>query len=151
MQDDADIDFRPMQLIDVDAVCAIEQRAQVAPWTRAQFIDSLAAGHAAWLLYRGTVLSGYALCSFVLDEAELLDIVIDPACQRQGLAGRFMAFLAREARQAGAQKMFLEVRVSNRAAQALYARSGFSPVGLRRDYYPCAAGREHALLMMRLL
>lgn len=145
------IDFKPMRLDDLDAVLAMERRVHAFPWTRGNFIDSLDAGHAAWLLYQDDVPAGHALCSVVLDEAELLDIVVDEAYQRRGLGGGFMDFLVTEARRAGALRMFLEVRASNRAALALYARSGFEQVGLRRDYYPCNAGREDALLMMRAL
>ena len=35
----------------------------------------------------------------------------------------------------GARHLTLEVRVSNKAAQALYRRFGFAPVGLRKNYY----------------
>lgn len=140
-----------MRLSDVDAVHAMERCVHAFPWTRGHFIDSLNAGHAAWLLYRDDVLAGYALCSLVFEEAELLDIAIDRAHQRLGLAGQLMDFLVAEARRAGALRMFLEVRESNHAARGLYASSGFSQVGTRRDYYPCAAGREDALVMMRAL
>jgi ribosomal-protein-alanine N-acetyltransferase len=46
-----------------------------------------------------------------------------------------------------AQRIFLEVRVSNAAARALYARAGFREIATRRDYYPAAAGREDALVL----
>jgi ribosomal-protein-alanine N-acetyltransferase len=43
--------------------------------------------------------------------------------------------------------MFLEVRPSNSAARALYARAGFREIGLRRGYYPAREGREDALVL----
>jgi ribosomal-protein-alanine N-acetyltransferase len=43
--------------------------------------------------------------------------------------------------------MYLEVRPSNAAARALYRAEGFAEVGLRRDYYPAAGGREDAVIM----
>ncbi|MGZ8155124.1 MAG: ribosomal protein S18-alanine N-acetyltransferase, partial [Burkholderiales bacterium] len=46
-----------------------------------------------------------------------------------------------------AERAFLEVRPSNTAARALYARSGFSEIGRRRDYYPAQEGREDAVVM----
>ena len=52
-----------------------------------------------------------------------------------------------EAAQAGgARRMLLEVRPSNRQAVTFYLRSGFTQIGVRRGYYPAAAGREDALV-----
>ena len=47
----------------------------------------------------------------------------------------------------GARNLFLEVRPSNEAAQALYRRFGFRKVAVRRDYYPARTGREDALVL----
>ena len=43
--------------------------------------------------------------------------------------------------------MFLEVRVSNVAARALYAQMGFREIGVRRSYYPAPVGREDAIVL----
>ncbi len=51
------------------------------------------------------------------------------------------------ARKLGARSLFLEVRPSNRAAQALYTRFGFRKVAVRRGYYPAHTGREDALVL----
>lgn len=51
-------------------------------------------------------------------------------------------------RQRGLTQLWLEVRVSNLRAQAVYQRYGFAEVGRRRAYYPVLQGpREDALLM----
>ena len=49
------------------------------------------------------------------------------------------------ARAAGCRAVLLEVRVSNDAARALYARHGFTTAGRRRRYY--TAPVEDALVM----
>ena len=46
-----------------------------------------------------------------------------------------MAELIGAGRLAGAERVFLEVRADNPAAQTLYADLGFAPVGLRPHYY----------------
>lgn len=92
-------------------------------------------------------LVGYALFSTVLDEAELLQIAIDPAWRRQGLAQRLLQQAQTELAAAGIVRLLLEVRLSNQPAVQLYRRLGFSEDGRRRDYYPTATGREDALLM----
>jgi ribosomal-protein-alanine N-acetyltransferase len=54
-----------------------------------------------------------------------------------------MLHVSREALAAGANSLTLEVRVSNRSAQALYQRFGMAPVGVRKRYYK----DEDALVM----
>jgi ribosomal-protein-alanine N-acetyltransferase len=142
------LEFGPMREADVDAVTAIEQRAHAFPWTRGNFVNSLKAGHSAWVLRDGGAIVGYGLLLMTVDEAELLDITIAPECQRRGLGGMLMAQLFDVARGHGAVRMFLEVRAGNAAAQALYRRAGFSRIGLRRAYYH---GKEDAIVMAREL
>ena len=65
---------------------------------------------------------------------------------RWSFAGLFLitfATLAYQARLHGAKNLTLEVRVSNRNAQALYQRFGMAPVGVRKRYYK----DEDALVM----
>ena len=85
--------------------------------------------------------------SQVLDDAELLDIGVAPACRRQGLGQRLLDAVMAAARAQGAQRLLLEVRAGNLAAQALYQRAGFRLSGRRKGYYPAAEGREDACLM----
>jgi len=139
--------FRPMRSEDIDAVLSVEQASYAFPWTRANFADSLAAGYAAWNCHVAGELVGYAVMMLVLDEAQLLNLTVAPAWQRNGYGGFLAHHLMSEARAHGARRMLLEVRPSNRAAQALYARIGFCPIGRRRGYYPAQAGREDAIVM----
>ncbi|CAA6810394.1 MAG: Ribosomal-protein-S18p-alanine acetyltransferase (EC [uncultured Thiotrichaceae bacterium] len=45
----------------------------------------------------------------------------------------------------------MEVRPSNESAIRLYQNHGFNEVGLRKDYYPAKKGREHAVVMAKVL
>lgn len=69
------------------------------------------------------------------DDAELMTIAVDPACQRQGIASGLLAALIEQARRQGAGRMLLEVRVDNEPALNLYQRFGFTRMGIRRRYY----------------
>jgi ribosomal-protein-alanine N-acetyltransferase len=71
-------------------------------------------------------------------EREILNLVVDPACRRRGMA---RALLSREL-ESFHGTWFLEVRESNAAAIGLYQASGFRPVGRRLEYYsdPLEAG-----------
>jgi ribosomal-protein-alanine N-acetyltransferase len=139
--------LRPMRPADVDAVHDIERRVYDFPWSAGHFRDSLLAGHGCWVYQMGARVVGYAVMMRGVDEAHLLNLVIDPAFQRQGLGRGFVGQLCELARGHGAQALFLEVRPSNLAAQRLYRSMGFAEVGRRRGYYPARDGREDALVM----
>jgi ribosomal-protein-alanine N-acetyltransferase len=143
----------PMTVRQLDAVLDIEQSAYTFPWTRGNFIDSLAAGYPAKVLYgpQGQVL-GYFIVMEGVDEMHLLNITVAPFAQHQGHA-RFMLdelrLLCSECR---AGQLWLEVRESNHRARAIYERYGFTQIHLRRDYYPAsrsthANSREDAVVM----
>lgn len=140
--------LEPLRSIDLDEVMAIEVQAYSHPWTRGNFIDSLAAGYAAFVLRDERArLAGYFLAMQVLDEMHLLNITVAPELQGQGLARRMLDSLCVLARARGCVQVWLEVRASNERARRLYERHGFSQSGLRRGYYPAENGREDAVLM----
>ena len=58
---------------------------------------------------------------------------------------RLLLVLAREAIARDARSLTLEVRLSNKGAQAMYRRFAFTPVGVRKGYY--ADTGEDALVM----
>ena len=68
-------------------------------------------------------------------ESELLTIAVRPAARRGGTGTALLAAYEREARNRGAETLFLEVAEDNAPARALYARAGWSEVGRRRAYY----------------
>jgi ribosomal-protein-alanine N-acetyltransferase len=142
---------RPMILRDLDAVLAIEARCYGFPWTRGNFIDSLAAGYVAEVLPapRGGLI-GYFVALAGADEMHLLNLSVAPEHQQRGHASVLLDRLDALCREQQLGSLWLEVRVSNQRARAIYLRRGFAEVGLRRDYYPAAQGqREHAVLMSR--
>jgi ribosomal-protein-alanine N-acetyltransferase len=141
--------LRAMGVGDLDAVVAIERRAYAFPWTRGNFVDSLAAGYLAELLQGpdGDVV-GYYLAMPAVDELHLLNLTVAPAWQRRGLARRLLDVLEQRCRERGLRAIWLEVRASNARARAVYARRGYVEAGQRRGYYPAGpAGREDAVLM----
>jgi ribosomal-protein-alanine acetyltransferase len=132
---------------DLDAVVAVEQQVHVHPWTRGNFSDALQSGYVCKVYELDGVLLGYAVVMRNVDEAELLDIAIASAHQRQGWGLRLLEEMKALMRVEGRQRVLLEVRASNATAIALYRRAGFVQIGLRRNYYPAGQGREDAILM----
>ena len=84
----------------------------------------------------------------MLDEATLFNIAIDPQKQGLGLGRQLLNELITQLRQKGILTLWLEVRESNKKAQALYDSLGFNQVDIRKNYYPTPDGkRENAVVM----
>jgi len=141
------VSFRPMAYDDLLAISRIEPTIYSHPWTLGNFRDSLNAGHSAWVMEIAAEIVGYALVMMVLDEAHLLNISVAKPFQGQGLGRALLAHMVEISRRHQAANMFLEVRVSNTNAIALYESVGFCEMGIRRNYYPTKSGREDAVLM----
>ena len=137
----------------LDAVLAIEVQAYTFPWTRGNFIDSLAAGyHGRALVGDGGEIIGYFVAMPGFEEMHLLNVTVAARHEGQGHARRLLAELYALSAAHQAAAVWLEVRESNARARALYLREGFAEAGRRRDYYPAPQGRrEDAILMTRSL
>lgn len=139
-------EFFPMNERDLDSVAVLEASLQAFPWSRTNFADSLEVGHSCWVCRLGGALVGFSVVMSVIDEAHLLNIGIDRRYHGQGYGARMLRTAMESARLGGAGKLFLEVRLSNERAVALYRHFGFRQIGLRKGYYPAANGREDALI-----
>lgn len=137
----------PMTEADLDAVVQIEQTVYTHPWTRGNFSDSVRAGYTCWTCRHGADLAGYAIVTVAAGEAHLLNLSVAPEYQRRGIGSSLLQEVLRAAREQMARHVFLEVRPSNDAARAIYARFGFRRIALRCGYYPAHAGREDALVL----
>lgn len=143
------LQLRTMHTRDLDAVMAIEAGAYSFPWSRGNFIDSLAAGYHAQVLEDAEAgIVGYFVAMPGVNELHLLNITVAPAWQGRGLAHRMLDALQAQGRAQGLAMLWLEVRDSNERARALYRQRGFAEVGRRRGYYPAAhSTREDAIVM----
>jgi ribosomal-protein-alanine N-acetyltransferase len=131
-----------MELADLDRVVEIAESLEQAPhWPQNAFrtaldpaslprrINLVAADSAS------DAVVGFAVAVVVPPEAELEMIAVEAGSQRQGMAHQLFSALRRQLRLAKAEKIFLEVRASNRAALGLYRSLGFVESGRRRRYY----------------
>ncbi len=142
---------RPMADADLPRVERIEAASYTHPWSRGNFADSLAAGHSMWVREADGELIGYYVMMAAAGEAHLLNLTIAPAWRRHGLGRDLLGHCLACACAHHAAALFLEVRVSNAAAIALYHGSGFTDLAVRRGYYPAGEGREDALIMKKAL
>lgn len=141
----------PMSALHLDAVLAIEASAYAFPWSRGNFVDSLAAGYDARVLYGddGQIL-GYFVAMAGVEEMHLLNITVAPRDWHHGHGRDMLDALVALCRERGAKQLWLEVRESNQRARAIYRRRGFAEQGRRKGYYPDAHGRREDAVVMSL-
>ena len=138
-----------MSLANVVAVEQIERDIYEFPWTDGNFADSLAAGYDGWLFCHDRDMVGYAIVMWAPDEVHLLNLTVAAPHQQRGYGRQMLHWLVSNTASRGAARIMLEVRPSNLIAQRLYLSSGFQQIGLRKRYYPAAAGkREDALVLL---
>jgi ribosomal-protein-alanine N-acetyltransferase len=136
---------------DLPQVIAIERRAFPTPWSLAMFVLELSKPSSICLAAvepdatRTGKLLGYLICSRYADVWHLMNIAVDPASRRRGIASTLLTALLERA--GPAESYTLEVRPSNPEAIALYERFGFRSAGTRPRYYRDTG--EDALVMWR--
>lgn len=128
-------------------VMAIERQAYVRPWSPNLFAAEMSEpSNRSYLVARlDREVVGYAGLICYGDEAHITNIAVDPMRQGHGIAHRLLFEQIVAAERMGGRAVSLEVRVTNWRAQRVYARFGFRPVGIRRNYY--AELHEDALIM----
>jgi len=139
--------FRKMTLDDIPCILQIELDAFETPWTEEAFRNELTNNLFAQYMvmqYKDEII-GYAGMWIIIDEAHITNIAILTPYRGIGLGKKLIYEIQRTAQFLGAQKMTLEVRVSNMRAQSLYRKFGFEDAGIRPRYY--SDNNEDALIM----
>jgi ribosomal-protein-alanine N-acetyltransferase len=138
--------IRPLGYSDLPQVIAIERRSFPTAWSLGMFVLELSKPSGVCLAaVRNEHLVGYLICARYADVWHLMNIAVDPAARREGVA---TALLEQMVQRAGRDATYtLEVRPSNATAIALYERFGFRSAGTRRRYYHDTG--EDAVIMWR--
>jgi ribosomal-protein-alanine N-acetyltransferase len=141
--------IRPLSYADLPQVIAIERRAFTTPWSLAMFVLELSkpSGLCLAAVDERDKLLGYLICARYDTVWHLMNIAVDPARRRRGIA---RTMLEQMIERAGTDREYtLEVRTSNAPAIALYERLGFRSAGTRPRYY--RDNGEDAVIMWRTL
>lgn len=149
MKNIEDFEIHPMQVEHLSSVLAIEAVSFPTPWTHRAYMGELTRNSFAHYfvgLIEGEVI-GYIGLWIMVDEAHITTIAVSPDYRGNRLAERFIEFSEEYSKVWGAEKMILEVRVSNEAAQKVYKRMGFHAIGLRKQYYRDTL--EDAIVMLK--
>ncbi|MBE6546596.1 MAG: ribosomal-protein-alanine N-acetyltransferase [Ruminococcaceae bacterium] len=140
----AAVAVRLLTAADLSEVAELERLCFAEPWSE-QSLALLCSegGFGAVVTVDGRVVA-YGGMTAVLDEGSVTNVATHPDFRRQGFGRMAVQTLLDEAAQKGLRRVFLEVRESNVAAQHLYQVMGFSPCGVRKNFY--RRPTEHAVL-----
>jgi ribosomal-protein-alanine N-acetyltransferase len=128
-------------------VMAIERQVYPRPWSPNLFLSEMnESRNRCYLVARlDREVVGYGGMICYGEEAHITNVAVDPLRHRHKIGSRLLHDLIAAAADMGAEAVSLEVRVTNWAAQRMYGRFGFRPVGVRKNYYQEV--NEDALIM----
>ncbi|WNF36924.1 ribosomal protein S18-alanine N-acetyltransferase [Bacillaceae bacterium IKA-2] len=136
---------------DITNVLKVEENCFATPWTRVAFINEINNNQFAHYLVieNNHEIIGYCGIWVIIDEAQITNIAIHSLYRGLKLGKQLLSHSIEFVRMLGAQKLSLEVRVSNEVAQSLYRKMGFQDGGIRKNYY--TDNQEDALVMWVIL
>ena len=149
------ITYRNLTLVDAVEIYELEKVIFTKEaWSLSQVKEELGG---ARRLYIGAVSGeaegkeqfvGYGGIALGDESADIHTIAVVEGFRRQGIAKRLMARLERWAKDQGAKKLLLEMRVGNDEAKPLYESLGYEEISRRKDYY--APGMD-AIVMEKMI
>ncbi|MEK3889625.1 ribosomal protein S18-alanine N-acetyltransferase [Bacillus sp. FSL K6-3431] len=142
-----DISFKRATELDIDRLVEIEQQSFTVPWPEEAFYNDIVHNRfAVYIMVEcNWEVAGYCGMWLVMDEAHITNIALLPQFRGYKLGEALLRKVMFLAKEAGAETMSLEVRVSNKPAKSLYKKLGFQEGGIRKNYY--TDNYEDALVM----
>ncbi|MBE5903824.1 MAG: ribosomal-protein-alanine N-acetyltransferase [Pseudobutyrivibrio sp.] len=130
------IEFRFANDRDLDTIVEIESSSMSCPWSRDSYKEAMDSDHAFIMVAtESDSCVGFAVFYLTVPESELPDIVVAEEHRGKGIGKALLDASLRELTSRGVDTVFLEVRVSNERAKALYEKVGFEEIGRRKYFY----------------
>lgn len=142
--------IRPWKYEDILRISEIEKECfPREPWTFKMLASSFETEAFFGVIAEdGGEIVGYGGVTVAADTADIDNVAVTESFRRGGAGTAVLAELCRIAKEKGAEKVFLEVRVSNSPAMSMYLKNGFKGAYARTRYYPDG---EDCLVMMKEL
>lgn len=138
-----------MKEADLDRIMEIEEKSFNPPWSREAFLLELTKNLLAKYIVAevdGRVV-GYGGIWLIIDEGHVTNIAVDEEYRNKGVGSKILEGLIQLCVDRNMTAMTLEVRKSNKVAQALYKKYGFKEYGIRKGYYQ--DNNEDAIIMWK--
>lgn len=144
---------------DLLEVVEIEELSGLSRWGFEAYHEELMHGHKTLMFVArpsggkiaesGKEIYGFIASRLVADELHINNVAVRSEYRCIGIGSALLEMVIGEGAAKGAERAFLEVRVGNGPAQALYASCGFRIAGQRRGYY--SDPPEDAFIMSRII
>lgn len=133
----------------IDKIFEIDKNSSCYNWTKQMFMAELNNKNSFFkiLTFKDNIV-GYIIYNSVLDEAEILNIVIDKNFQRQKFGSYLLEETINELAKINIKTIYLEVGQNNNFAINLYLKYGFINYNKRINYYK---NKETAILMKKII
>lgn len=130
--------FRSMEITDLPVALRIERQSFATPWSKTTFRQALSEkhthSHLLVAVLEETVVA-YAHFILITGDVHITNFAVDLAYRRRGIGKALLKETLDRIKKMGGELVFLEVRVSNLAAQNLYRQFGFQIHSIRKKYY----------------
>ena len=129
--------IRNMPAEDIPAVVEIEKECFSLPWSEKSFAESIVREDTIFLVCeeKDGAIMGYIGMYLSFDEASITNVAVASQFRKRGCGKQLVIAAKTAAKEAGAESIFLEVRVSNVPAISLYKKQGFENLGIRKKFY----------------
>jgi ribosomal-protein-alanine N-acetyltransferase len=142
--------MRPMVMGDLEQVLVIEQNSFPTPWSTTLFKREMELDFSYFfVLELDREIIGYINFWLSVGEVHIMSIAVKEEYRKRGIGSYILKYSMSTARRLGGEYVYLEARITNSAALALYRKSGFELIGIRRGYYTDT--KEDALILAREL
>jgi len=140
------MNIRHVTAEDVKDLMRLESGSIEHPWTEEELIKlSKDPGKKGFVAEDEGRILGYIGVSYILDEAEIGNLVVDEDQRRQGIGFTLIEEVKSYLKDQGIARVYLEVAEDNVAARTLYSKCGFCAFNKRKDYY--GKGRNADLMV----
>ena len=138
--------IREMTFADIPQAEEIEKQCFSLPWSDKSFQDSIIREDTLFLVCeeQGRI-TGYIGMYVSFDEGSITNVAVLPVHRKKGYGEALVCRAKEKAIEQQVERIFLEVRVSNTPAIALYQKMGFEELGIRKNFYDHP--REDAYIM----
>lgn len=144
------MEFRNWKYEDILAISKMEEECfPQEPWSFQMLASSFQSESFCGIVAEdGGEIVGYGGITIAADTADIDNVAVAEPFRLGGIGTAIINKLIEIAKERGAKKVFLEVRVSNAAAMGIYLKCGFKGVYARTRYY---SDGEDCLVMARTI
>ena len=120
----------------IEAIFKLYKKINLYNKSSVTFLETMKKpSHIGFCGYMNNTWGSFISAIHVLDEIDIIEIGVIKEQRRRGVACKLVSHLQKHCTKNGIRKIFLGVAENNIAAISLYEKTGFSKIGIRKNYY----------------